>query len=212
MLLAALAFSSAFSVAMVAFRIYYSHETWITFLLWNLFLAWIPLVCALGLWRWGRKPGPASLAALAIWLLFFPNCPYIVTDLMHLPFFDAAPAWYEVAMLFSFAWNGLVLGLVSLWIVQMVIREWWGEAASWLWVLASLGAGAFGVFLGRALRWNSWDVVTEPWGLAADILPRILKPWHDPGATAMTILYGVMMAAAYFTVAALARGRWERGG
>ena len=119
--------------------------------------SWIPPTLAWMLWLAVDKlQRPlVGLALLPVWFLFFPNAPYIITDLIHLRVRDAVPIWYDAALLFSFAWNGLILGFVSLWVVQSLVTHRWGATAGWLLALGTLIAGGFGIYLGRFLRWNS---------------------------------------------------------
>jgi uncharacterized membrane protein len=212
-LLAILALSSLLSVVLVAFRVYYSGAITYTFLVWNLFLAWVPLLSALALWwfsSYGRRVYLLLLIFLAGWFFFFPNSPYLVTDLLHLQPRQNIPLWYDVLLIFSFAWNGLLLGLISLWIVQEVIQSLFGRWIGWLLVLMTLTASGFGIYLGRFLRWNSWDLLVEPRGLAADIAARLLDPWAYPHTLAVTLLFSAFLTVAYLTFAFLLRTRWSR--
>jgi uncharacterized membrane protein len=210
-LLLVLGLSSAMSIAIVAFRIYYSGSMTYYFLIWNLFLAWVPLGCALVLWFLSQQ-GRRSFWLLGLffggWFVFFPNSPYIVTDLLHLAPRHNIPLWYDLMLIFSFAWNGLILGFTSLWIVQGVIQWMCGRWVSWALVMFTLGLSGFGIYLGRFLRWNSWDVVTNPYELAADIYVRIVNPLAHPRTLAVTLLFSGFLAVAYCTVALLTQARW----
>jgi uncharacterized membrane protein len=137
-------------------------------LVWNLFLAWIPLLLALlihGLSsHFKRLPGELAVCGLA-WILFFPNAPYLVTDLVHLNYHAPVPKWFDLLMIMSFAWTGLVLGYLSLYLMQELVRRWKGRAWSWSFVVFVLALSSFGIYLGRFRRFNSWDVVSHPMGL-----------------------------------------------
>ena len=211
-LLLALCLSSALSVTLWCVRVVYSETTVFLFLNWNLLLAWIPPACAAGAWLVaGKRPTLAPLALLGAWLLFLPNAPYILTDLLHLAQRQNVPLWYDLFMLLSFAWNGLILGFTSLRIVQGLVEGWAGRAAAWGVVLLSLGASAFGVYLGRFLRWNSWDVLTEPGALAQDIFARVLSPLSYPRTLVVTALLAAFLILAYVTVLSLGRTPWRDG-
>lgn len=213
-LLAILVLSSTLSVAMLAARIWYSGQITYVFLQWNLFLAWVPLFSALALWslqrsqRWGASI--VSLLAFLCWLAFFPNAPYIVTDFLHLTERNGVPLWYDLLLIFSFAWNGLVVGFTSLWIVQTVIAERWGQRLSWLIVLGTLAVSGFGVYLGRFLRWNSWDVLLNPHSLAADIFHHLTDPFAHPRTVVVTVLFSSFLILAYLTLNLLGRVRWQQ--
>lgn len=210
-LFAALSVSSLISVALLLLRVLYSGSGIYTFLLWNLLLAWMPLALAWLLWlavdRLNRPLlGPALLPA---WFLFFPNAPYIMTDLIHLRIRDAVPIWYDAALLFSFAWNGLILGFVSLWMVQGMVARRRGAAAGWLLALGTLGAGGFGIYLGRFLRWNSWDVVMDPRLLLNDVFRVVSNPLDHPLSLAVSGLFAMMLLVMYMTLTILMSMGWN---
>jgi uncharacterized membrane protein len=174
--LMALALASAICVAMLVARALYARELKFSFLPGNLVLAWIPLVFALAVYtlRARRSQRWTLLAGCAVvWFLFFPNAPYLITDLVHLKTREPIPRWYDLILFMSFAWTGLFLGSLSLYLMQEVVRSWLGRAASWRFAIAMLALGALGVFLGRFWRWNSWEMLTRPFGLARDAVRRI---------------------------------------
>jgi uncharacterized membrane protein len=178
---------------------------------WNLFLAWVPFVSALALWHfshYGRQTLLLLLLFFICWLVFFPNSPYLVTDFLHLTQRQNVPLWYDLLLIFSFAWNGLILGFTSLWIVQQVIIKMFGRWISWLVVTFTLAISGFGIYLGRFLRWNSWDILTDPYGLAADIYVRLTKPLAHPQTLAVTILFSGFLTIAYLTVVLFSQVRW----
>jgi uncharacterized membrane protein len=132
---------------------------------WNLFLAWMPLVFARMLC--GELDRPARrrwlLGGLFIaWMLFFPNSAYIVTDLVHLKMRPLVPRWFDYIFITAYAWTGLSLCYLSLRLLHARVQRWRGERLGWLFVTAMLALGSFGIYLGRFLRWNSWDVL-RPW-------------------------------------------------
>ena len=170
-----LIFISLFAVGMVSIRFIYSKQILFIFLLWNLFLAWLPVLFAWLALQKRKQPLPA-LAAASMWLLFFPNAPYLVTDLIHLHTYPPVPLWYDLILLFTFAVLGLFLGLVSLHMMHGLIDGYFGRFAGWLFVLVALGAGGLGVFIGRFLRWNSWDLFTRPLALLYDVLASLTEP------------------------------------
>jgi len=199
---------------MLAARIWYSGYITYRFLQWNLLLAWIPLFCALGLWALQRSrfPGANLLSGVAFlcWLAFFPNAPYIVTDLLHLTERNNVPLWYDLLLIFSYAWNGLVVGFTSLWIVQAVIAARWGSWLSWLIVAGTLAVSGFGIYLGRFLRWNSWDVLLNPHSLATDIFLQVTNPLAHPRTVVMTLLFSTFLTLAYLTFSLLGQARWQQ--
>ncbi len=198
--------STLLAVGLFAGRVYLSHTLTYLFLVWNLFLAWIPYLSSL--WaahthqryprRWWYLVIPGGL-----WLIFFPNAPYILTDLMHLRTRAPIPMWYDIGMLVAFAWTGLFLAVFSLRIMQNLVRTFVGSIASWLFVLGSLGLGGLGIYLGRFLRWNSWDLLFRPRSVLTDVVIRLTDPWSHPGTFGVTLLFAAFLLVCYLTFTAV---------
>lgn len=201
--------SVIFSILLVAARIVRSHNLLYVSLVWNLFLAWIPYGIAIMMKRrasWFRS-SVAFFGTLFIWLLFFPNAPYIITDLFHLKPQHTVPLWYDLMLIFSFAWNGLILGYLSLMMMESEVSRRLGKRFTRGFVVAVIALGAYGVFLGRYLRWNSWDLFTNPFGLVLKMLYMARHPLHFTGAWGMTLLLAVLTGIMYFTLKKLSEGK-----
>ena len=192
--------------ALVVVRMWATGSWFGFFLAWNLILAAVPLVASTLLVRLdarGARLG-ALLAVGAVWLAFLPNAPYILTDLVHLQYRPPIPFWYDLGMLLSGAGVGLLSGYVSLADVQGVIAKRKGALAGWATSVGVLFLSAFGIYLGRELRWNSWDVVTAPDALALDILAPLTDPLGHPETVVMTLVFGGMLTLGYVVLHALA--------
>ena len=196
----ALLLASLFCVALVVVRNVHTDTSNFRYLIWNLFLAWIPLALAVFVYdRWRRRRGGLLLLALGVlWLLFFPNAPYIATDFVHLRHDPQAPFWYDAVTIAAFAWMGVLLGFASLYLMQTVVRQWRGAVAGWIFAFGAIALGSLGIYLGRFLRLNSWDAVEHP-----SVLPRILHavardPFAYQEAIAVTIVFTVALSFAYF--------------
>ncbi|MFL5950470.1 MAG: DUF1361 domain-containing protein [Gaiellaceae bacterium] len=190
---------SLFCVALVLLRFAESGSTKFIGLIWNLFLAWIPFLLAVGVYdRWRRHArGAVPISLGVLWLLFFPNAPYIVTDYVHLERTADAPYWYDAVTVSAFAWTGVLLGFASLFLVQTVVRQWRGVVSGWLFAAAALALGSLGIYLGRFLRLNSWDALEHP-----TVLPRILhavarNPFAYQQSIGVTVLFTVALGLAY---------------
>ena len=149
-ILASLGGLSALVVAMVAVRVVYTGNSQFVSIIWNLFLAWIPFVISLYVYE-GYRRRAAALSLWAgglLWLVFFPNAPYIVTDLKYLRTWTGAPIWYDAILLSAAAGAGLLLGFASLYVMQTVIRRALGTLSAWLFVVGVLGLSFFGVYFG----------------------------------------------------------------
>jgi uncharacterized membrane protein len=166
-----------------------------SFLVWNLFLAVIPAVAAVLFVR--ARSHAAQITWFAVWLLFLPNAPYIVTDFVHLHARANVPLWFDIALLLSFAGTGLLLGYSSLADVQTVLTREFGAVASWSAALIALLLSGFGIYLGRFVRLNSWDAISNPLALAAYLGRGAMDPLGHPRTIAVTLVYGVGLALGY---------------
>ena len=180
MIFVLLAGATVFSVVVWRVRTEFSGTGTYGFLVWNLFLAWIPFLISYFTYtlaltrRWIYVVIPI---AAFVWLIFFPNAPYILTDFQHLAFrAGELPVWYDVMMLIWFAFTGLLLGIVSLFLMQEIIRLEFGRWAGWAFVGAVTGLSSAGVYMGRFLRWNSWDLLRDPAGIALYSFERVQNP------------------------------------
>jgi len=205
--LGALGVLSGLVVGLVAFRVAYTRSVDNAGLVWNLFLAWIPLALALLLYdRHVRRAGLASLGGLGLlWLLFFPNAPYIVTDFKHLAGSTGEKFWYDGVLIATAATTGLLLGFVSLYLLQAIVRRGVGARYAWVFVFFVLGLGSFGVYLGGVLRWNSWDVFVRPGPLTADLAHGLVDPVAHPRPIGITFLFTSFLVAGYLLFYSLAR-------
>ncbi|HYG25029.1 MAG TPA: DUF1361 domain-containing protein [Verrucomicrobiae bacterium] len=204
--MAALAFGSAVGLAVIFGRFLLTGRLSQGFLVWNLFLAWIPLGLALFAddeFRHGARRKWLLLGLAAGWLLFFPNSPYIFTDLTHLRFWFHNPFWVELTLILLFAFTGLLVGFLSLYLMQALVAETCGRAAGWVFVLATTALSSFGVYIGRFLRLNSWDVVLRPGRIF-----RTLDTWTQANmwnghAVAFLLLFAAFLFVAYVMLHAL---------
>ncbi|HEY7603146.1 MAG TPA: DUF1361 domain-containing protein [Gaiellaceae bacterium] len=181
------------------------------FLIWNLILAWIPLLLALLVYdRYRRGRSLLVLApALVLWLLFLPNAPYIVTDFVHLSARSPSPLWLDGVEVSAFAWTGMLLGFVSLYLVHAVARHRFGPVPSWIGVLGVLALVGVGVYLGRVKRWNSWDLLTQPGARLAQLHAHIDDPASLTRAVAISLAVTCLLAAAYLVFYVLMAVRLE---
>jgi uncharacterized membrane protein len=198
-----LALASAFCGALALTRAGITGRAALLFLGWNLLLAWVPLVVSVVIAS-RRAPSRAGTFALgAVWLAFFPNAPYLVTDLIHLRAHGVVLHLYDAMMVFAFAMTGLCIAFLSLWLIHRLVERRAGRAAGWLFVAAVAGLSGFGVFLGRFPRWNSWDIVTRPGELFATLALHAQDPLSHPRAIGMTLMMGTLFAIAYLMLYAL---------
>ncbi|HEX2845807.1 MAG TPA: DUF1361 domain-containing protein [Chitinophagaceae bacterium] len=198
--------SCGFSCLLVAARVLVTEQLSHLFLIWNLFLAFVPY--AVSQWLGTRpqiwKNKVAMVSILLVWLLFIPNAFYIVTDLFHLDDLNNAPRWFDLLLIFSFAWNGLLLGLLSVRKVETILQQVSGRSFSLLVVFAVMWLNAFGVYIGRYLRFNTWDVLAKPFTLFNELLDIIIHPLRYKMEWGMIGVYAVFMTLIYITIKKMA--------
>jgi uncharacterized membrane protein len=214
----ALALASGVNMSLVVARTLWTWNLGCAFLVWNLFLAWLPLVFALlaceqfernQKWTW-------RFSAFAVsWLLFFPNAPYIFTDLIHLVrslhfhagrYIVVEPGtrfWVDMILIVSAALTGLILGFLSLYLMQQIVTRRYGNMAGWGFIAATAALGSFGVCLGRFSRFNSWDVLVRPIELCQGIGSMVTSPFAQPTVLAFPLLLATFLFLAYLSLYAL---------
>lgn len=190
--------SIGFTVFMIVSRVCYSGQLTYVFFAWNLFLAAIPFILSNYLLK--AKGSNNQIILFACWLLFFPNALYIVTDLVHLRETSSVPLWYDVIMIFSAALNGLIMAYLSLQNVELFLQaRFRGKQTSFI-IMSCLLLGSAGVYIGRYLRWNSWDIIVNPLGLTTEAAQHFLNPGEHPRSIGMTIILTIFFSLFYLLV------------
>ena len=199
-----LSLSIAFSALLIATRIFFTGQITFLFLVWNLFLAWLPYAFtnwASPKWRKGKR----FIILFCCWLLFIPNAFYIITDLFHLGAFYTVPVWFDLVMILSFAWNGLLLGILSVRQMEAMMQRYLPGKHELLFIYPIMWLNAFGVYIGRYLRFNSWDVITNPFALITDIAEMLIHPIQYRIAWGMIACFSVFMTLMYIALKRIAK-------
>lgn len=191
--------SISFTLFLVAFRFLYFAQLQFGFYLWNLFLAILPLLLSRQLYK-QKKLNLKALIILACWLLVLPNAPYIITDIFH--FFERPPVpkWFDLLLVTSAAWNGLMLGIVSLMQVEQFLAIHFSSWKVNAYISGILLLTAYGIYIGRFLRFNSWDVLTNSSSLARQLGSSFLFPWRHVSTWAFTIFFSAFFWLVYYTI------------
>lgn len=194
--------SCAFCTVLLIFRFYIAHNLDYLFMVWNLFLAIIPY--ALSSWllqtHWIKKQGFPLLLILGFWLLFLPNAPYLITDLIHLRNTATSILWLDLFMLFTFAWTGLLLGAISMHQIFCVLTEKWNVTVAKRILFIIVFLCGFGIYLGRFQRWNSWELFSDPIILFKDCLRCISHPEYRIRTWGTTIGFGSLLWISFLTI------------
>ena len=210
----ALLAASAWCVLLLVVRRHEFGASGYRYLVWNLALAWIPLLLALVLLAaYRRRAHWIELVAVGgVWLLFLPNAPYMLTDIVHL---GDRHKLFDAVILGSFAFTALALGFASLLVVQVVVTRLAGATLGWAVAVSSLFAASVGIYLGRVQRLNSWDVVQRPRTLWTIARLRLDDPFGNRYLIGFVFALCGFLTLAYaglygFTSLAAAVGREER--
>ena len=199
-LLVTLSLSSVVSVGLFLGRVIATHQLTYWFLVWNLALAWLPL--AFAWWLMARlKTTPwlsfSNLLLTFLWLAFLPNAFYIASDIIHLTEVGKISLLYDVVMFLSFTFNGFILGYTSLFGIHGQLKKRLSGVMS-TWVVAGvLLLCSFAIYLGRYLRWNSWDVLTNPSGIIFDVSEPFINPSNHPQVFTTTLMFFVLLSSIY---------------
>ncbi|WP_281990103.1 DUF1361 domain-containing protein [Aquimarina aggregata] len=188
--------SVGFSFILLLIRIIKTDSIYYLFLVWNLFLACIPYLVTflLGIKTTNRF---VFWLGFTIWLAFLPNAPYILTDLQHIRISTLQTIWFDVLLILSFAINGMIIGFVSLQMMQKLLQAQFSKLKTHIIINATLLLCGFGIYLGRVLRWNSWDILQNPLAILSDIFKRVLFPIEHINTWAFTIGFGFFLIITY---------------
>ena len=203
--------SCSFSLILLCARIAATGFITYLFLVWNLFLAFIPY--AVSYWLYNNHRAIENRfkigALVAVWLLFIPNSFYILTDLFHLDEISSAPKWFDLLLLLSFACNGLLLGIASLRKMEIMLQRISGKSFSVFIVFVVMWLNAFGIYIGRFLRYNSWDIITQPFSLFNEMAEILVHPIKNKMEWGMISCYAIFMTLLYITIKKMAESFYQ---
>jgi uncharacterized membrane protein len=196
----ALVASTIVSVGLFGYGAWRNHSTAYDYLLWNLMLAWLPLLFAVrlvGVLRHKLWSSWEALGLSLLWLVFLPNSFYMISDFIHLREVQRVDVLYDAIMFTSFIYTGVVLGFSSLYLLHIQLTHRLKAVAATSWIAATLFVCSGAVYVGRDLRWNSWDILTNPGGLLFDISDRLQHPAAYPQMLVTIIAFFVLLITMY---------------
>ena len=198
-----------FIAAMIVVRIKFTGYLGYVFLVWNIFLAFIPYAFSLFFKSFLQKENWKKIVLFISWLLFFPNALYLVTDIIHLQDNNDVPVWFDAVLLFTASFVGLALAFTSLIHVERFLNQIYSKQKVNYMIAILLFAGAFGVYLGRFQRWNSWDIISNPFSLIEDIAGRFINPFAHLYSWAIVGFLTILYALCWFSVKAIGNSKNE---
>ena len=199
--LLALLASSAVSLGLFTYGAWRNHSfEEFSFLPWNLVLAWLPFVFALRLMMvlkrklWSSWEG---LTLSVLWLVFLPNSFYMISDFIHLEDVRRLNILYDTLMFTAFIYTGVALGFSSLYIIHIQLRRRLNTYEANIWIAFTLLIASSAIYLGRDLRWNSWDIITNPGGLLFDISDRLQHAASYPQMFLTVSIFFIVLSSMY---------------
>ena len=196
--LALLSVSICSTLILLMIRMKLAHSYNYLFLVWNLFLAAIPYAITIYLVSIPKLNKITLLLAFGIWLLFLPNAPYILTDMWHLRYNEPHIFWLDILLISAFAFNGMMLFYFSVTDMKTVLLKTLNKRKTSFIVTFVFFISAFGVYLGRFLRYNSWEILTNPKVLFIDIINMIVQPLGNKEVWLFTSLFGAFFSLGYW--------------
>lgn len=193
-----LTLSMVFSIVLLMIRMKLNHSFFYLFLVWNLFLAVIPYAITTYLISLKNIKKISLLFYGGIWLLFLPNAPYIITDLLHLRLSNIHFMWLDVLLVTSFAFNGMMLFFLSLMDMETILKKYLNKKNIYHILHFVCIITGFGMYLGRFLRYNSWEIIQHPSALFTDIINIIIQPSLHIEAWIFTGSFGLFLIVGFW--------------
>jgi uncharacterized membrane protein len=194
------------STALILGRMFMTHSIRYGFLVWNIILAWVPYIISIYISRHKKPNGIVFWLGISMWLLFFPNAPYMLTDYIHVPNIKFGPdaeisllAWFDVIVMSLFIWTGYLLGLESLKSVHKRLNETLGKVLSWIFIVIVSILSGYAIFIGRYARLNSWDVL-RPFYLLS-----VFISWFNMTSVVFSIMFAFLILISYVIYKELSR-------
>jgi len=199
--LASVGLLSAAAILLLAARVLLSGTVRYWFVPENLALAWIALFLA---WLLAKELKNRrwlswqNLGLTLLWLLFLPNTWYVLTDYIHIFPNGEVSQLFDIVLMSLLVFTGFILGFTSLFLVHRELLHRVSSLKSYLLVELAIFTSSFAIYLGRDLRWNSWDVIKNPGGLLVNVSDRIADPFGSQRALNVTLLFFMLISLIYF--------------
>lgn len=197
----ALGVSSLVSVGLFLYGAYQNNSTTYDYLIWNLFLAWLPLLFSIKLLKVLKAKLWSSWEALFysfLWIIFLPNSFYMISDYIHLQEFQRDSVLFDSLMFTSFIYTAIALGFSSLYLIHLQLLRRYTSRVAARWIAFTLFVCSVSIFVGRDLRWNSWDIFTNTGGLLFDLSERLVNPSSHPQMFVTIFSFWALLSSMYF--------------
>lgn len=201
--LVALVVSNLVSACLLLVRFAAAQNMRYWFLVWNVFLGWIPLGLVMLLRKrleTSRWTSWQNIVISIAWLGFLPNSFYIVTDFIHLHPSGEVSVLFDVVLMTSFTFNGFVAGFASLYIMHKLLIKRFRRQQAHAIIAGIIVLCSFAIYLGRDLRWNTWDILINPAGILFDVSERVINPLTHAEVFSTTALFTLLIGSIYIVV------------
>lgn len=194
---------------LLMFRIKISESFYLIFLIWNIFLAAIPYgtTFLIRLNKGSSLQPIIKVILFGIWLLFLPNAPYIISDFTHLRWTSSNFLLLDTIIIGGSALMGLLFMVYSIRDMEELFLSTLSRKHKILFRTTICILIGIGIYLGRYLRWNSWDIVQNPSHLITDVSAIIVHPIRNKFAWFITGTYATISLIAITTINKL---KWAR--
>ncbi|GLB53600.1 membrane protein [Neptunitalea chrysea] len=183
------------AIGLFIMKLFYLETYFLMFLAWNLFLAYVPL--AISSFITYKKSSKYKLWGLSLlWLLFLPNAPYIFTDFIHLKS-NLSHFWFDFVMILMFAISGLLAGLYSIYQLHLHFKTKIKQSIQWTIIVIISFLCGLGIYLGRVIRFNSWDILHRPFSILLSVFKIFIHPINNQSAWYITFGFGVFIFISY---------------
>jgi uncharacterized membrane protein len=187
-------------LALLAVRILVTGTNRYGFVVENLALAWVSLIfCWLLVKNLARESwlNWKNIILTIFFLAFLPNTWYVLTDFIHLTSTSEISLLYDIALLNFFVLSGFIIGCTCLYLFHLELLKRLSNWTSWLIILVIILLSGFAIYIGRDLRWSSWDIVNDPGGFLASVSDRVIDPFGHPRALNVTGIFFVTISTTY---------------
>ncbi|AUC80771.1 DUF1361 domain-containing protein [Lacinutrix sp. Bg11-31] len=186
-----------FSFAILFIRVSITKTLYYTFLVWNVFLAVIPYIITMYFLDKKKLDKVSFALVFFTWLAFLPNAPYIITDLFHLSKSTYNNIWIDTLVISTFAITGMLLFYFSLFQMKDILLKFFNRKKSKTIIITTIFLSAFGVYIGRFLRYNSWEILSDPFQLFNDIINMLFHPIEHKDVWLFTFSFGLFLQLGY---------------
>jgi uncharacterized membrane protein len=199
----ALLFSTVVATVLILIGAARSGSTFYLFLIYNMGLAFIPLLLAWWLTFRLKKTAwltPGNVVLTLLWLGFLPNSFYMITDLIHAQQSIGIDLLYNIVLILMCIFNALIAGYISLYLIHWALLKRFYYRNVHLLIGGVILLCSFAIYLGRYLRWNSWDVIVNPAGLLFDVSDSVASPSTHPQVFSTTVSFFFLLTTMYIVL------------